>query len=248
MINKLTSIVFLGTVLLTTGIKAQVLDSTQQKYKPKAAVFIPGAIAVTYGFVALNSNLFRRFDNYLFEEAREHHPGYRTKVDDYMRYAPAAAVYGLDLFGVKGKHNFKDKSALFLLSSVLTNGSVLILKKSSNRLRPNRLNDYSFPSGHTASAFAYAEYLSQEYGDQSIWYTVGGYGAAGATAVLRIYKNYHWFSDVVAGAGMGVLSTKFAYLIYPSLKKMISGNKKSNMVVLPVYQNGGAGLVISGKF
>jgi len=248
MINKLTSIVFLGTVLLTTGIKAQVLDSTQQKYKPKAAVFIPGAIAVTYGFVALNSNLFRRFDNYLFEEAREHHPGYRTKVDDYMRYAPAAAVYGLDLFGVKGKHNFKDKSALFLLSSVLTNGSVLILKKSSNRLRPNRLNDYSFPSGHTASAFAYAEYLSQEYGDQSIWYTVGGYGAAGATAVLRIYKNYHWFSDVVAGAGMGVLSTKFAYLIYPSLQKMISGNKKSNMVVLPVYQNGGAGLVISGKF
>lgn len=248
MINKLTSIVFLGTILLTTGIKAQERDSTQQKYKPKAAVFIPGAIAVTYGFVALNSNLFRRFDNYLFEEAREHHPGYRTKVDDYMRYAPAAAVYGLDLFGVKGKHNFKDKSALFLLSSVLTNGSVLILKKSSNRLRPNRLNDYSFPSGHTASAFAYAEYLSQEYGDQSIWYTVGGYGAAGATAVLRIYKNYHWFSDVVAGAGMGVLSTKFAYLIYPSLKKMISGNKKSNMVVLPVYQNGGAGLVISGKF
>ena len=248
MINKLISIVFLSALLLTSGIKAQVQDSTLQTYKPKATVFIPGAIAVTYGFVALNSNLLRKFDNYLFEQANEHHPGYRTKVDDYMRYAPAAAVYGLDLFGVKGKHNFKDKSALFLLSSVLTNGSVLVLKKSSNRMRPNRLNDYSFPSGHTASAFAYAEYLSQEYGDKSIWYTVGGYGAAGATAVLRIYRNYHWFSDVVAGAGMGILSTKFAYLIYPSLKKMVLGNKKSDMVVLPVYQNGGPGLVISGKF
>jgi len=248
MINKFTSIVLLSTSLLPLSIQAQVLDTTAKVYKPKITAFIPGAVAVTYGFVALNSNLFRRFDNYLFEEANEHHPGYRTKVDDYMRYAPAAAVYALDLIGVKGKHNFMDKSALFLLSSALTNGSVLVLKKSSNRMRPNRLNDYSFPSGHTASAFAYAEYLNQEYGDKSIWYTVGGYGAASATAVLRVYKNYHWFSDVIAGAGMGVLSTKFAYLIYPSLKKMVLGNKKSDMVVLPVYQNGGPGLVISGKF
>jgi len=248
MIKKSTSIVLFCAVLLSYGTKAQEQDTIKQSYKPKVTAFIPGAVAVTYGFAALNSNLLRRFDNYLFEEANEHHPGYRTKVDDYMRYAPAAAVYALDLMGVKGKHNFKDKSALFLLSSVLTNGSVLVLKKSSNRMRPNRLNDYSFPSGHTASAFAYAEYLSQEYGDKSIWYTVGGYGAASATAVLRIYKNYHWFSDVIAGAGMGVLSTKFAYLIYPSLKKMVLGNKKSDMVVLPVYQNGGPGLVISGKF
>lgn len=248
MINKLTSILFLTASLFSISLSAQVQDSVQVRYKPKVTAFVPGALAVTYGFVALNTNILRKFDNYLYEEANEHHPGYRTKVDDYMRYAPAAAVYALDLFGVKGKHNFKDKSALFLLSSVLTNGSVLILKKSSNRMRPNRLNDYSFPSGHTASAFAYAEYLSQEYGDQSIWYTVGGYGAAGATAVLRIYKNYHWFSDVIAGAGMGILSTKFAYLIYPSLKKMVLKNKKSDMVVLPVYQNGGPGLVISGKF
>jgi hypothetical protein len=248
MIIKFTSIVLLSSTLLSFSANSQVQDTVKAAYRPKVTAFIPGAVAVTYGFVALNSNLLRRFDNYLFEEASEHHPGYRTKVDDYMRYAPAAAVYGLDLFGVKGKHNFKDKSALFLLSSVLTNGSVLVLKKSSNRMRPNRLNDYSFPSGHTASAFAYAEYMSQEYGDKSVWYTIGGYGAASATAVLRIYRNYHWFSDVVAGAGMGVLSTKFAYLIYPSLKKMVLGNKKSDMVVLPVYQNGGPGLVISGKF
>jgi membrane-associated phospholipid phosphatase len=248
MIKKSTSILLLSTSLLTLSVKAQVQDSAKTVYKPELTAFIPAAAAVTYGFVAINSNLLRKFDNYLFEEAKEHHPGYRTKVDDYMRYAPAAAVYALDLVGIKGKHNFKDKTALFLLSSVLTNGSVLVLKKTSNRMRPNRLNDYSFPSGHTASAFAYAEYLSQEYGDKSIWYTVGGYGAASATAVLRIYRNYHWFSDVVAGAGMGILSTKFAYLVYPSLRKMVLGNKKTDMVVLPVYQNGGPGLVISGKF
>jgi len=248
MIKKSTSILLLSTSLLTLSVKAQVQDSAKTVYKPKLTAFIPAAAAVTYGFVAINSNLLRKFDNYLFEEAKEHHPGYRTKVDDYMRYAPAAAVYALDLVGIKGKHNFQDKTALFLLSSVLTNGSVLVLKKTSNRMRPNRLNDYSFPSGHTASAFAYAEYLSQEYGDKSIWYTVGGYGAASATAVLRIYRNYHWFSDVVAGAGMGILSTKFAYLVYPSLRKMVLGNKKTDMVVLPVYQNGGPGLVISGKF
>jgi len=242
---------FVPFLFLLTGcaaVQANAQDSIPAYQKPKLTAFIPGAVAVTYGFVALNSNLFRKVDNYLFEQAKEHHPGYRTKVDDYMRYVPAAAAFGLDLVGVKSKNRIGDKTALFLLASTINNGTVLILKRSSNRIRPNRLNDYSFPSGHTASAFAYAEFLSQEYGDQSIWYTVGGYGAASATAVLRIYKNYHWFSDVVAGAGIGVLSTKFAYLVYPSLKKMVMGKKKTDLVILPVYQNRGAGLVISGKF
>jgi len=150
--------------------------------------------------------------------------------------------------GVKGKNNFRDKTAIFLISSVFSGAAVNFLKRNSNRLRPNKLNDYSFPSGHSATAFGTAEFLSQEYGEESVWYTIGGYGVATTTSVLRLYKNYHWFSDVVAGAGLGILSTKFAYLVYPSIKKALWGKKKSGLVIMPFYQSGGAALAISGRF
>lgn len=224
-------------------------DTVYKDYaKPRLISFVPGAIAITYGFVALNSNLFRKLDYHIYEKLNERHPGYDTFVDDYTRYIPALAVYGLDLMGVKGRSSFKDKTALLLISASLTSGTLQILKASSNRMRPSRKNDYSFPSGHTAMAFAGAEFLSQEYGDKSIWYSVGGYTVATATGVLRMYKNAHWFSDVVAGAGLGILSTKFAYFIYPPLKKMVMGDRASNFTALPVYQNKTVGFAISGKF
>lgn len=227
---------------------AQYTDSVVYRSKPKVVDFIPAAAAVSYGFIALNNNTLRRFDHYIDEQTNGRHPGFNTSADDYLRYVPAIAVYGLDLMGIKGKHNFADKSALLLITATLTTGSVYLLKGQSNRMRPNGLNNYSFPSGHTATAFASAEFLRQEYGDVSVWYTIGGYTVATATGVLRMYKNYHWFSDVAAGAGLGILSAKFAYLIYPSVRRWVTGKKQSNFVLLPVYQNNTAGLSFSGKF
>ncbi|WP_219225432.1 phosphatase PAP2 family protein [Pedobacter antarcticus] len=244
---KLSLILLSG--LFFPGISmAQYTDSVSHHSKPKVVDFIPAAAAVGYGFIALNNNTLRKFDNYIHEQTNKRHPGFNTSADDYLRYLPALAVYGLDLAGVKGKHNFVDKSALLLISGTFTMGSVHLLKNSSNRMRPNGLNDYSFPSGHTAMAFASAEFLRQEYGDVSVWYTIGGYSVATATGVLRMYKNYHWFSDVVAGAGLGILSTKFAYVVYPSIRKWVTGKDQSNFVMMPVYQNRAAGFAFSGKF
>ena len=39
-----------------------------------------------------------------------------------------------------------------------------------------------------------------------------------ATGYMRMYNNKHWFSDVVAGAGIGIVSTKIAYWIYSALQ------------------------------
>jgi len=235
-------------VFSSAKLHAQQADSLISKDKPSLVAFIPGAAAITYGFVALNNNALRRFDSYVHRKINMDNHSFHTDADDYLRYVPAAAVFGLDLIGVKGKNTFRDQAALFVISTAFSQVSVGILKRSSNRERPNRLNDYSFPSGHSATAFANAEFLSQEYGDQSVWYTIGGYGVATATSVLRLYKDYHWFSDVIAGAGFGVLSTKFAYLVYPSVKRMIFKKKKSNLVFLPVYQNGGPAFALSGRF
>nr|WP_199083165.1 phosphatase PAP2 family protein [Pedobacter sp. ASV19] len=92
------------------------------------------------------------------------------------------------------------------------------------------------------------ELINQEYGDISAWYSVAGYTIASATAVLRVYNNAHWFSDVVAGAGIGILSTKVAYLVYPPLKRLLTGQKNLRLSAAPFYQNHAAGLSIAGRF
>ena len=66
----------------------------------------------------------------------------------------------------------------------------------------------SLPSGHTAMAFAFATSLSDEI--DRPWATIGLYTAAGAVGWSRIHDNRHWFSDVAAGAVLGIASAKLA--------------------------------------
>jgi membrane-associated phospholipid phosphatase len=224
------------------------LDTLKDRGRLKLYAFIPATAAVAYGFAALNFNFLRKVDHNIWTSIQHDNRNFYTSADDYLRYVPVVAVYALGAAGIKGKNNFRDKTAIYLLSSAFTGITVNALKRNSNRMRPNRLNDYSFPSGHTATAFATAEFLRSEYGQVSVWYTVGGYSVATMTSVLRLYKSYHWFSDVVAGAGFGIISTKLAYLAYPTVQRLVFGRKKSSIVMMPAYQNGGLGLALSGKF
>lgn len=66
----------------------------------------------------------------------------------------------------------------------------------------------SFPSGHTAAAFAVATTLGDAAG--STWARAGLYGLATGTAWARLAEEKHWLSDVVAGAALGVLSARVA--------------------------------------
>ena len=93
--------------------------------------------------------------------------------------------------------------------------SVYALKNITKIERPDGSSNNSFPSGHTATAFAGAEFLWQEYKDVNIWYGITGYAVATGTGIFRIYNARHWLSDVVMGAGIGILTTKIAYWIFP---------------------------------
>ena len=62
-----------------------------------------------------------------------------------------------------------------------------------------------------------AEVLHQEFKDKTIWISVAGYSVATAVGVMRILNNRHWLSDVVGGAGFGILSAKLTYLLYPKI-------------------------------
>jgi hypothetical protein len=197
-----------------------------------------------YGALSLGSGSLRQFDRYVNRSAIGGH-GYSGSVDNYLRYGPIVAVYGLDLVGVKAKNNFIDRSAMLVISIALTSTAVTLTKNDIYRVRPDGSGTSSFPSSHTAMAFVAAEFMNQEYKDKSIWFSVIGYGTATATGILRLYHHVHWFSDVVMGAGYGILTAKLSYLIYPYLKKIFTTSNSSNIIALPSFQKGYSGISIS---
>ena len=75
----------------------------------------------------------------------------------------------------------------------------------------------SFPSGHTYTAFMGAEILRREYGEEDPGIAIAGYTVATSVGIMRIYNNRHWASDVLAGAGIGILSASLTYWLAPYL-------------------------------
>ncbi|MES2560030.1 MAG: phosphatase PAP2 family protein [Bacteroidota bacterium] len=144
----------------------------------------------------------------------EHFADFHTTLDDYLVFTPAVTVYALDLLKIPGTNDPLNQTILFAKTSALTLATVYGLKYLVREQRPDETEDLSFPSSHTAFAFAYATVLHEEFKDQSAWISIAGYSAATAVGTLRIANNEHWFNDVLVGAGIGILSTKLVYLTH----------------------------------
>lgn len=205
-------------------------------------VLVP-AVLITAGLVAYSNNTFIS-NREIREERMEDYPQFHTHVDDYLQYAPIAAVYSLNVFGVKGKNNFGNRTALLIKSELIMTAITYPLKKIVAEPRPDTGAPNSFPSGHTAQAFAAATFMSKEFGHRSIWYSVGAYSVATSIGVLRVLNGRHWMSDVLAGAGIGILSTEVAYLTH----QYKWGGKKGRTVVMPSYSNKSGGIYFKYTF
>lgn len=140
-----------------------------------------------------------------------------TYVDDALQFVPMAAVYGLDLCGVKARHSVGRQTVTLVMGEVVSEALVQGLKTVVNERRPDKTDEDAFPSGHAARAFLGAEMLYQEYREVSPWIGVAGYAVAATTGYLRIRHDRHYTHDVVAGAVIGVASCKLAYWLYPKL-------------------------------
>ncbi|HWK03394.1 MAG TPA: phosphatase PAP2 family protein [Puia sp.] len=215
---------------------------------PFRSFILPGAM-IAYGFVTLKTNGFlKNFNGTVKDEIWTDGPHKQIHADNYLMLAPAVSVYALNAMGIHGQHNFRDRTIILLMSSLFTNAVVFGVKGWSHELRPDGSDYNSFPSGHTAEAFASAEFMRQEYKDVSPWYGVAGYAMATATGMLRMYNNKHWMSDVVAGAGVGIASTKLAYWLYPVIKHALWKDKATGPVIMPTYSNGSVGLSFVRQF
>ena len=139
---------------------------------------------------------------------------FKTGIDDYTQFFGPAMVVGLKLGGYEGRSDWPRLAVSAGLSygvmALLVNG----IKYTAKEMRPDGSTANSWPSGHTATAFVGASLLHKEYGlTRSPWWSVAGYGVATATGVMRVLNNRHWISDVMSGAGIGILSTELGYAI-----------------------------------
>ena len=221
-------------------------QSTRKPFPIKQLV--APTLMVMYGLAGLESKGIQTINGKLKKEIYTERLPKKCNIDNYLIFAPAATVYGLNALGIKGKHNFRDRSMIYLMSNLFMSGIVFSVKNISHELRPDGSDYYSFPSGHTAASFVGAEFLRQEYKDVSPWYGVAGYAMATTTAYLRMQNNKHWLSDVVAGAGIGIASTKLAYWLYPKLQRKLFKDKPMKTIAMPSFQNGTIGIGLVHKF
>ena len=135
-------------------------------------------------------------------------------VDDYLQYLTTATPVTLSLCGLKARHSTYKMALLEGGSYLLGAGWLNALKYKMGVMRPDGSACNSFPSGHTFVAFTGAEILRREYGKDYPWIAAAGYTVAALVGALRIYNNRHWAGDVLAGAGLGVLSVTLTYWLF----------------------------------
>jgi membrane-associated phospholipid phosphatase len=118
------------------------------------------------------------------------------------------------------KSNSLRKTSLLCLESWLTAGFIVeTLKFVAGRARPDsgesshsfhpfsmRSSFFSFPSGHSASAFAVAETIAVQ--SRKTYVDVLAYSLATLVALSRVHNDRHWASDVFIGSSIGYFVAK----------------------------------------
>ena len=144
---------------------------------------------------------------------------------------PAVAL-GTSLFYEKNNdHEGTKQFAQSLATTLFITGA---LKKITHKKRPDGSNYNAFPSGHTSAAFMGASFIHERYG---LRYAIAPYLAAGYTGYTRVHAKKHDNIDVLAGAAVGILSTRYFTTSY-----------KKNMTIAPLISDNTLGVNLTKQW
>ena len=222
-------------LLLCHNVRAQyafsdTTDYLSRNYKVTAPKVIVPAALITAGAVLITIPSAQLAVKDYFQDLSK---GRQANFDNVLQYIPAAAYLTMgflpsgcfDFEGYQlGRLNFAERTLTLGTAAALTALLVLVPKYTVCEMRPNGTRANSFPSGHTATAFMGAELVRLEYGPA---YGAFAYIAATAVGIMRLYNNWHWIGDVLAGAGVGILSAEAAYWLLPYTSKILPTKWKS---------------------
>ena len=224
------------------SVQSQVIDSLRNRELLFTSI-VPVAL-ITSALIINNSEFEKEFQKDIRNNVGN---DFHNSIDDYTQYIPIAELYIADMMGVKSKNHWFDQTKyLFIsnfISALITHG----LKNTIYKTRPDGTENNSFPSGHTSFAFTNATVLFYEFRDSSPLLAYSGYAFSTTTATFRVLNNKHWVSDVLMGAGIGILVTNLVYYFEP-LKSFNPFLNSDKFTLVPVMDRGKYGAYFSYQF
>jgi hypothetical protein len=173
---------------------------------------------------------------------------YHNGMDDYIQYTPFLEVYIGDALGLNAKNHWFDQTKNMVIGGITTGIIIHSLKRIVGKERPDGSSNHSFPSGHTAASFTGATILFQEFRETNLLFASSGFLFSTTTGGLRIVNNRHYLSDVLAGAGIGILVANLVYYIEPLKNFNPFNKKKNNISFIPIIDNEEVTFVATFKF
>lgn len=220
------------------------LAQTPADSLPADTHFLTKEVILSTSLIAAGSVmvLFPDFNHKISARFPETH----ITADDYLQYSPMLGMYVADLVGVKSKNSVWNQTKYLAFSQLACAVVVQTLKYTVGEQRPNDGAHNSFPSGHTSVAFVGATALYHEFKETNKPVAYSGFVVATAIGALRVTNRKHWVSDVLAGAGIGILSTNIIYYLEP-LKKWQPFSKSDKIALSPYYDANSASLSFALK-
>jgi membrane-associated phospholipid phosphatase len=90
--------------------------------------------------------------------------------------------------------------------------------------------------------------MRKEFKDSLPVLSYAGYIGATTVAVIRVMKSRHWVRDVVAGAAIGIISTRLAYFLVNRMtnrRKRIRADKINQDATIKAMQFAGPSLEVN---
>ncbi len=246
-----TSVDSFQSVVVADTVKQKAKKGDATRFQAKQLILPASLVAV--GALGVSIPKLKEWNTDLRDGLADWRNGHYFRADDYLQYLPVVAHLGLGFLPLKGKHTHVERICVLATSyatmGILVNG----IKYTVKERRPDGSSRNSFPSGHSATAFMGAELVRLEYKNASPWYGAGAYVVACGVAFLRMYNERHWCNDVLAGAGIGILSARVGYWLLPLERKWFRLDRKKEsgaVLVCPYYDNfnKGAGAMVTAVF
>lgn len=220
----------------------------EYSFRPKQLI-LPASL-FTFGALGTTLRPYKDFNEKVRDKISDLRGNHKTKVDNYIQYLPTATHLLLGLTRVRHKNSFVQRLSVDATSAISLTVLTNVMKSTFREKRPDSNSKNSFPSGHTATAFMGAELMRIEYGP---YWGIGGYSVATAVGLLRIYNERHWVNDVIAGAGIGILSARIGYWMLPFYNKWFFGkvserhdsDRAISFTALPSFDYGNSSFTIN---
>lgn len=199
---------------------------------------------ITVGIMANNSQFEKDLRSDIRSKVRN---DFQFRIDDYFQFVPIAEIYLADVLNIQAKNHWFDQTKYLFISNAITAAITQGLKRITLKTRPDLSTKDAFPSGHTSFSFTNASVLMHEFKDSAPILAYSGYFFSTTTSAFRMINDRHWISDVIVGAGIGILVTELVYYMEP-LKNFNPFLKNENINFVPMIDQNSKGFYFSFTF